>query len=74
MVRTIRDTATRAFHYASIEDLKRQVRGWLFTYNGARQLRALQFRISLEALKRISVERPELFVRQPSHDMLGLNT
>jgi hypothetical protein len=26
-----------------------------------------------EALKRTSAEKPELFVRQPSHDMPGLN-
>ena len=29
---------------------------------------------SLEALNLIRAEKPELFVRQPSHDMLGLNT
>jgi hypothetical protein len=28
----------------------------------------------LEAIKQISAEKPQLFTRQPSHDMLGLNT
>ena len=74
MVRTIKDATVRAFHYASIEDLRRHVRDWLLAYNYAKQLRALQFRTPLEALKRISAEKPELFTRQPSHDMLGLNT
>jgi transposase InsO family protein len=74
MVRTIKDATVRAFHYASIEDLRRHVHDWLLAYNYAKQLRALQFKTPLEALKCISVEKPELFVRQPSHDMLGLNS
>ena len=40
----------------------------------AKQLKALRFKTPLEALKSISVEKPELFIRQPNHDMLGLNT
>lgn len=74
MVRTIKDATVRAFHYDSIHDLKRHVRDWLLAYNYAKQLRALRFKTPFEALKRISAEKPELFVRQPSHDMLGLNT
>lgn len=74
MVRTIKDATVRAFHYASIEDLRRHVRDWLLAYNYAKQLRALQFRTPLEELKRISHQKPELFNRQPNHDMLGLNT
>lgn len=74
MVRTIKEATVRAFHYASIEDLRRHVRDWLLAYNYAKQLKALRFRTPLEAIQRIAVERPELFVRQPSQDMLGLNT
>lgn len=74
MVRTIKEATVRAFHYASIDDLRRHVRDWLLAYNYAKQLRALQFRTPFEALKRISAEKPNLFARQPSHDMLGLNT
>ena len=69
-----REATVRAFHYASIEDLRRHVRDWLLAYNYAKQLKALRFRTPLEAIQRIAVERPELFVRQPSQDMLGLNT
>ncbi|TPE51324.1 integrase core domain-containing protein, partial [Amaricoccus solimangrovi] len=74
MVRTIKEATVRAFHYASIEDLRRHVRDWLLAYNYAKQLKALRFRTPLEAIQPIAVERPELFVRQPSQDMLGLNS
>ncbi len=74
MVRTIKDATVRAFHYATIEDLRRHVRDWLLAYNYAKQLKALRFKTPLEALRLLSAEKPELFRRQPSHDMLGLNT
>ncbi|MFD2143470.1 hypothetical protein [Ancylobacter oerskovii] len=64
----------RAFHYASIDDLRRHGRDWLLACNYAKQLKALRFKTPLEALKLISSEKPKLFVRQPSHDRLGLNT
>jgi negative regulator of replication initiation len=72
MVRTIKDATVRAFHYASINDLRRHVRDWLLAYNYAKQLKALRFITPLEALKAVSVEKPELFLRPPSHDMLRL--
>jgi transposase-like protein len=74
MVRTIKEATVRAFHYASIDDLRRHVRDWLLAYNYAKQLKALRFKTPLEAIKAISVQKPELFIRQPSHDMPGLNT
>lgn len=74
MVRTIKEATVRIFHYASIDDLRRHVRDWLLAYNYAKQLKALRFKTPLGALRAIAVERPELFIRQPSHHMLGLNT
>ncbi len=43
MVRTIRDATVRAFHYDSIDDLRRHVRDWLLAYSYAEQLKALRF-------------------------------
>jgi hypothetical protein len=74
LVRTIEDATVRAFHYDLIDDLRRHVRDWLLAYNYAKPLKALRFRTPLEAIKLISTERPDLFVRQPSHDILGLDT
>lgn len=73
MVRTIKEATVRAFHYASIEDLRHHVRDWLLAYNYAKQLKALRFKTPFEAINQIAAEKPELFVRQPSQDMLGLN-
>ena len=73
MVRTIKEATVRAFQYATLEDLRRYVRDWLLAYNYAKQLKALRFKTPFEAIRRISVEKPELFLRQPNQDMLGLN-
>lgn len=47
MVRTIKDATVRAFHSASIEDLRHRVCDWLLAYNCAKHLRALRFRSPL---------------------------
>lgn len=74
MVRTIKDATVRAFHYVTINELRRHVRDWLLAYNYAKQLRALRFRTLLGALKAVNIEKSKLFLRQPNHDMPGLNT
>ena len=74
MVRTIKDATVRAFHYATIDDLRRHVRDWLLAYNYAKQLKALRFKTPIEAIERVREQRPELFIRPLSHDMPGLNT
>lgn len=74
MVRTIKETTVRSFHYASLIDLRRHVRDWLLASNSAKQLKALRFQTPFEAIRQIATQKPELFVRQPSHDMMGLNT
>ncbi|MDR6956023.1 hypothetical protein J2X65_005417 [Ancylobacter sp. 3268] len=42
-------------------------------YNYTKQLKVFWFRTPLEAIRRISAEKLELFNRQPGYDMLGLN-
>jgi transposase InsO family protein len=74
MVRTIKEATVRSFHYASLTDLRRHIRDWLLAYNYAKQLKALRFKTPFQAIRQIATQKPELFVRQPSHDMLGLNT
>ena len=74
IVRTIKDATIRAFHYATIDDLRRHTHNWLLAYNHAKQLKALRFRTSLEALERIRAQKPELFIRPPSHDMRDFTT
>src|SRR5690606_11683228 len=74
MVRTIKEATVRAFHYASIDDLRRHVRDWLLAYNYAKQLKALRFKTPFEAICQISDKKPEIFYRAPSHDMMRLTT
>ena len=74
MVRTIKEATVRAFHYASLTDLRRHVRDWLLAYNYAKQLKALRFKTPFEAIQQIAAQKPELFARRPSHDIPGLNT
>ena len=74
MVRTIKEATVRSFHSASLIDLRRHVRDWLLAYNYAKQLKALRFKTPFEAIRQIATQKPELFVRQPSHHMRGLNT
>lgn len=73
MVRTIKEATVRSFHYASLSDLRRHVRDWLLACNYAKQLKALRFKAAIEAIQQIAAQKPELFVRRPNHDMLGLN-
>ncbi len=73
MVRTIKDATTHTFHLGSIDDLRRHVRDWLSAYNFAEQLKALRFRTPFEAIRKLSEEKPDLFIRKPDHHTLGLN-
>ena len=72
-VRTIKEATVRSFHYAPLTDLRRHVRDSLLAYI-AKQLKALRFKTPFEAIQPIATQKPELFIRQPNHDMLGLNT
>jgi len=74
MVRTIKDATTRTFHYGSIEALRRHVRDWLTAYNFAKQLKALRFKIPFEAIRKLSEEKPDLFIQKPDHHTPELNT
>lgn len=74
MVRTIKEATVKSFHYVSIDDLRRHVRDWLLAYNYAKQLKALRFKTPFEAIREISNAKPDIFIRKPSYDMMGLNT
>lgn len=73
-VRTIKEATVRAFHYSSINELRRHLRDWLAAYNFAKQLKALHFQTPFEAIETLWKQKPEIFNVQPSHHILGLNT
>lgn len=73
MVRTIKEATVRAFHYTSINELRRHLRDWLAAYNFAKQLKALRFRTPFQAIQELWQSKPEIFNVQPDHHTLGLN-
>ena len=44
MVRTIKEATVKSFHYTSLNELRRHMRGWPVAYNSAKQFKALRFR------------------------------
>jgi transposase InsO family protein len=74
MVRTIKEATVKSFHYASIQELRRHVSDWLIAYNFAKQLKALKFRTPCEAIEELWKSKPDVFIVQPTHHMLGPNT
>ncbi|WP_199556517.1 IS481 family transposase, partial [Sandaracinobacteroides hominis] len=74
MVRTIKEATVKSFHYTSINNLRNHVRDWLIAYNFAKQLKALRFRTPYEAIEELWKSKPDVFIVQPHHHTLGLNT
>ena len=74
MVRTLKQATVRAFHYASIHELRRHVTDLLAAYNFAKQLKALRWRTPYETLAAVWRSRPQLFRVSPDHLTLGPNT
>jgi transposase-like protein len=74
MVRTIKEATVKSFHYASIQELRRHVSDWLIAYNFAKQLKALRFKTPYEAVEELWKSKPDAFIAQPNHHMLGPNT
>jgi transposase-like protein len=74
MVRTIKEATVKSFHYTSVKELRHHVRDWLIAYNFAKQLKALRFKTPYEAIGEIWKSKPAVFIVQPHHHTLGLNT
>ena len=74
MVRTIKEATVKSFRYTSINELRRHVRDWLVAYNFAKQLKALRFKTTYEAIEELRKSKPDIFNMKPHHHMLGLNT
>jgi hypothetical protein len=72
--RCSKEATVKSFHYTSINELRQHVRDWLIAYNFAKQLKALRFRTPYEAIEELWKSKPDVFIVQPHHHMLGLNT
>jgi transposase-like protein len=74
MVRTIKEATTKSFHHASIQELRRHLADRSIAYNFAKQLKALRFRTPYEAIHALWKSKPDAFIVNPSHHMLGPNS
>lgn len=64
----------KSFHYGSINEMRQHVRDWLTAYNFAKQLKALKFKTPYEAIQELWKSKPEAFIVNPNHHMLGPNS
>src|SRR3546814_5562398 len=67
MVRTIKEATVKSFRYTSINELRRHVRDWLVAYNFAKQLKALRFKTTYEAIEELRKSKPDIFNRSEEH-------
>ncbi len=70
----LKEATTKSFHYASIRELRRHVADWLIAYNFAKQLKALKFRRSYEAINALRRSKPDAYITKPTHHTLAPNT
>ena len=65
MVRTIKEATVKSFHYASINELRRQIQNWLTAYNFAKQLKALRFKTPYQAIEELQAPQVRVTDRDP---------
>jgi transposase InsO family protein len=74
MVRTLKQATVRAFHYESVQELRRHLADYLAAYNFAKQLKALRWQTPYQTLEALWRRSPQLFRSPPDHLTLGPNT
>jgi len=74
MVRTITEATGKSFHYASIQELRRQISKWLIACNFPKQLKALKVRTPCQAIDELWKSKPDGLIVKPSLHMPGPNT
>ncbi len=72
-VSRIKDATVHAFHYATIRALRRHIADWLAAYSVARQLKALRWRMPMEASTAVWRQKPDLFHQPTGHYSPGSN-
>ena len=73
MNRTIKDATVRRFYYESHDQLRKHLASFVAAYNFARRLKTLKGLTPYEAICKSWAAQPELFTRNPLHQMPGLN-
>lgn len=71
---TLKEATTKKYFYESPEQLKKHLQDYLWVYNYAKKLKALKFMTPYEKILLEYEKQPELFKRNPYHDLKELNS
>ena len=74
MNRTIKDATVKRFHYPDHQQLRAHLGDYMAAYNYARRLKTLNGLTPYEYICKIWTSEPERFIRDPIHQMPGLNS
>ena len=74
MNRTIKEATVKRYHYDSHDQLSTHLADFMAAYNFARRLKTLNGLTPYEYICKIWTSEPERFIRDPIHQMPGLNT
>lgn len=74
MVRTLKESTVRAYHYETYWQLRRHVADYLAAYNFAKHLKALRWKTPYETIQALWESKPDLFRSSPDHLIPGPNT
>ena len=67
MVRTLKESTVRAYHYETYRQLRRHVADYLAAYNFAKHLKALRWKTPYETIQALWESKPDLFRNSPDH-------
>jgi hypothetical protein len=68
MNRMIKDASVRPYYYDTHDQLREHLQLFLDAYNYARRIKTLRGLTPYEFIYRASVDEPERFTRDPTHD------
>ena len=74
MNRTLKEATIKKYHYQSHQILKEHLQDFMMAYNYAKRLKALRGLTPYQYIISIFTQKPELFIINPYHHTLGLNT
>lgn len=70
----IKNHTVKKYHYDDIEQLKHHLMSFLLVYNYQRPLKSLKFKTPYERVLEEYQIRPDIFLEDPNHKIVGLNT
>ena len=70
----IKAHTTRRFYYDNVKELKEHLYAYILSYNFQINLRAIGRKPSFEAIREYYQKMPDIFVINPDHLSVGLNS